>query len=292
MTVNELTYLLQKPSSITLEQTNQLETILEEFPYFQAARTIRLKGLKDNNSFLYNNELKKSAAHTIDRSMLFDFITSAEFSQNEISNQIKKHGHYLNNITVFEAEEVIGKREINFDDAVKMGVKDAEQVFDPNLFELPKTENKTTVSKETITEKEKAEKKLGLGDPIPFDQNEEHSFAEWLRLAQTKPIKRTEDEKKQIPNAGKTRKFELIDDFISKSPRITPSKSTSKINLAKEGIAPPEALMTETLARVYLEQKNYKKAIQAYKILILKNPEKSGFFADQIRAIKKLQDIN
>ena len=50
--------------------------------------------------------------------------------------------------------------------------------------------------------------------------------------------------------------------------------------------------MTETLARVYLEQKNYKKAIQAYKILILKNPEKSGFFADQIRAIEKLQENN
>ena len=38
----------------------------------------------------------------------------------------------------------------------------------------------------------------------------------------------------------------------------------------------------------YIEQKNYKKAIQAYKILILKSPEKSGFFADQIRAVEKL----
>ena len=46
--------------------------------------------------------------------------------------------------------------------------------------------------------------------------------------------------------------------------------------------------MTETLAKLYLQQQNYKKAIQAYKILILKNPQKSGFFADQIRAIKKL----
>ena len=48
--------------------------------------------------------------------------------------------------------------------------------------------------------------------------------------------------------------------------------------------------MTETLARVYLQQKNYKKALQAYHILILNYPEKSGFFADQIRAIKKLEN--
>ena len=50
--------------------------------------------------------------------------------------------------------------------------------------------------------------------------------------------------------------------------------------------------MTETLARIYLEQKNYDKAIQSYKILILKYPEKSGFFADQIKAVKQIQANN
>ena len=47
--------------------------------------------------------------------------------------------------------------------------------------------------------------------------------------------------------------------------------------------------MTETLAKVYLEQKKYENAIQAFKILSLKYPEKGGFFADQIKKIKKLQ---
>jgi hypothetical protein len=50
--------------------------------------------------------------------------------------------------------------------------------------------------------------------------------------------------------------------------------------------------MTETLARIYVEQKNYDKAIQSYKILSLKYPEKSGFFADQIKAVKQLQENN
>ena len=48
--------------------------------------------------------------------------------------------------------------------------------------------------------------------------------------------------------------------------------------------------MTETLARVYVEQKNFKKAKQAYRILSLKYPEKSGFFADQIRAVEQLEE--
>ena len=50
--------------------------------------------------------------------------------------------------------------------------------------------------------------------------------------------------------------------------------------------------MTETLARVYLEQKKYKNAIQAYKILSLKYPEKSSFFADRIKAVEKIQQEN
>jgi virulence-associated protein VapD len=51
-------------------------------------------------------------------------------------------------------------------------------------------------------------------------------------------------------------------------------------------------LMTETLAKVYLEQKKYQKAIQAYEILILKYPEKISFFADRISDIKILQQNN
>ena len=50
--------------------------------------------------------------------------------------------------------------------------------------------------------------------------------------------------------------------------------------------------MTETLARIYVEQKNYERAIQSYTILSLKYPEKSGLFADQIKAIKQLQEKN
>ena len=50
--------------------------------------------------------------------------------------------------------------------------------------------------------------------------------------------------------------------------------------------------MTETLARIYLEQKIYKKAIQSYKILSLIYPEKNSFFADQIKKIKALEEYN
>ena len=49
--------------------------------------------------------------------------------------------------------------------------------------------------------------------------------------------------------------------------------------------------MTETLARIYLEQKKYDNAIKAYQILILKYPEKSGFFADRFLDFSPLSTV-
>ncbi len=91
----------------------------------------------------------------------------------------------------------------------------------------------------------------------------------------------------------KKKKFELIDKFIENNPKIVPTKkSTSKVDMTESIKLDKDELMTETLAKVYLEQKKYKKAIQAYKILSLKYPEKSGFFADRIKAAQKIQQEN
>ncbi len=85
-------------------------------------------------------------------------------------------------------------------------------------------------------------------------------------------------------------KFDLIDKFIEKNPKIVPKeKFTSSIDIKDSIKLDKNELMTETLAKVYLEQKNFKKAIQSYKILSLKYPEKSSFFADRIKEVEKIQ---
>ena len=43
----DFTYLLQHPQKITTSQTEALKTIIDAFPYFQSARAIYLKGLKN-----------------------------------------------------------------------------------------------------------------------------------------------------------------------------------------------------------------------------------------------------
>ena len=279
MKQEEITSLLQNPSGVTLDQTAALQEVLQQYPYFQAARAVRLKGLKNINSLHYNKALKITAAYTTDRGVLFDLITSEEFNQNQIAEQIRKHEQQekeLSEETPKPKKEKGEEENLTLDKALKMKVRESEQVFDPDLFRR----------------QEKEEKKLQIGRPLDFSKEENHSFSEWLKLSTANPVKREDEASEEKEDEFKSRKFELINEFIAKNPRIAPAKSTKKVNLAEENLITPEALMTETLARVYLEQKNYKKAIQAYKILILKNPEKSGFFADQIRAIEKLQENN
>jgi len=287
MEATEFIQLLQQPAGITAGQTTALEKLIQKAPYFQAARAVRLKGLKEHQEFSYNSALKRTAAYTTNRSVLFDFITSKEFNQNKIARQIQDQEEQLRNITVFEPEEVFARRSMAIDEAIKMQQSESEQVMDPELFSEKQKEAEVQKEPDTVN------KELKLGEPLEFDASESHSFSEWLRLTSAQPIKREEKaEEESQKEELQHKKFELIDRFISRSPKIKPGKPTNKSNLAETSATPPESLMTETLARVYLEQKNYKKAIQAYKILILKNPEKSGFFADQIRAIEKLQENN
>ena len=279
MKQEEITYLLQNPAAVTLDQTAALQEVLQQYPYFQAARAVRLKGLKNANSLHYNKALKITAAYTTDRGVLFDLITSDEFNQNQIAEQIRKHEQQEKELfeeTPEPTEEKEEEENLTLDKALKMKVRESEQVFDPDLFRR----------------QEKEENKHQIGRPLDFSKEENHSFSEWLKLSTANPVKREDEASEEKDDEFKSRKFELINEFIAKNPRISPAKSTKKVNLAEENLITPEALMTETLARVYLEQKNFKKAIQAYKILILKNPEKSGFFADQIRAIEKLQENN
>ena len=309
MTTKELTYLLKHPEGLKKNQIHDLEKIVNTFPYYQAARALFLKGLKEQESFRYNLELKKTAAHTTDREVLFEFITSATFNEpNKTQDKPKKE-----NITVYEAEEVKVLERIPLDEAVTMKMEEAEDVLDPSLFELAEEENLKNESLKIITKDDELFSSktsvIEINKPFEFDKNENHSFAEWLKLTNAEPIRREKNanskHKNNIETAGDTdlisensesplpieKKFELIDDFIANTPKIKPvAKNATIKNLAKENQVAPDELMTETLAKVYLAQNNYKKAIQAYKILILKNPEKSGFFADQIRAIEKLQE--
>src|SRR5690554_4702379 len=308
MNVQDFTYLLQNPEKLVSPvQTNQLEDILAEYPYFQAARAMHLKGLKNLNSFKYNNALKVTAAYTADRDILFDLITSKDFLQNVIADSISGKSAPLNDTETISEEVVseFGEEKslipISGDEPWPRTAKDADQILDPTLF----ASKDPGIDRSLSENKKKTEEILELGKPIPFSKKERYSFKEWLQLTSQQPIQRESTQKNtRLPNQEKPtdppprkseqkiRKFQLIDQFIKTNPKIVPTENTTKIDIKDSSTFDKNELMTATLAKVYLEQGKYKKAIQAYRILSLKYPEKSSFFADRIKAVEKLQQEN
>lgn len=117
---------------------------------------------------------------------------------------------------------------------------------------------------------------------IPTAPPAQMRFSEWAHYLKSK---------NELPQTNTLKeKFDLIDAFLAKeNPRFTPNKEEENtIDLSEKSWTSTDELMTETLAKVFVKQKKYDKALQAYQILRLKYPEKNSFFADQIKEIKRL----
>jgi hypothetical protein len=84
-------------------------------------------------------------------------------------------------------------------------------------------------------------------------------------------------------------KDELIDEFIQRS-KMRPENRPSFYNpdeYAQKSIEENEGILSETLARLIAAQGKKDRAIKIYQQLMLKNPQKSSYFAAQIEKLRK-----
>ncbi|MGG5575856.1 hypothetical protein ACPDHL_00735 [Myroides sp. C15-4] len=361
MTINTLHTYLADPSQIKRSDIQELKQLLEQYPYVQAVRSLYLKALYSNESTSYNQELKKTAAYTLDRDMLFNFIVSDDFTAyrplalEEVEKEVEeiqpesvviatKDREPEQNISsllesiskvayaITKEDRVPFEERHKQEDAIQPAVEPSAETSietalnttDTSVFtaatsseviadHVQEEQNDQVRRENTLADSptEILENKLEIGKPLAFEADEKYSFQEWLQLSKQQPILREsntksddspqeEEQKKEIITKDE-KKFQeslekkqaMIDKFIETNPKIIPTKkaTASPINI-ELSVQENTSLMTETLAKIYLEQKKYQKAIQAYEILILKYPEKSSFFANQILDIKALQQHN
>jgi hypothetical protein len=122
-------------------------------------------------------------------------------------------------------------------------------------------------------------------EPVIREEKNLHSFTDWLKII-AKPAEKVRTQPERQPAADEKI---LIDKFIKASPRLSPPKENAPhVDISEDSVKEHDGIFTDTLARIYIKQGYYSKAIFAYEKLILKYPEKSGYFAGQIEEIKKL----
>lgn len=146
----------------------------------------------------------------------------------------------------------------------------------------------------TEKQKEKAENNENFTE----EEAQEVSFSRWLKQisqpgniptkAEAVSNKLAREPSTETDNLEFEQKMQLLDSFVEKLPDLKKRREPAAEPAKRQFNNQDPSLVTETLAKVYLRQKHYKKAIKAYEILKLKYPEKSSFFASQILEIKNL----
>ena len=156
------------------------------------------------------------------------------------------------------------------------------EVPDVPSFEL---ETNLEAVPEAVIEKSKDESKQEPAWEAPevreMPFSEKASFLQWLN-AETRVAPAPAVDKQKADAAGSD-----IKKIIRELPKFEGNKRDGKINVFSLEADGQGRFVTETLAEIYLKQGLFEKAIKSYEVLSLKYPEKSSFFADRIRAIKK-----
>lgn len=119
---------------------------------------------------------------------------------------------------------------------------------------------------------------------INAEANPNNSDTEILELIES------ESDNNAIDNATTNN---LIEAFLTANPKIErpsmpkPDETFENEDISINSIAEPEEVASEPLAKIFISQGYFEKAIAVYEKLCLKYPEKNSYFADQIQKIKE-----
>ena len=247
----ELTTLIKLPERFDKETLYDLRSLLALHPYYQPARLLLLKNLYLLHDASFDEELRRAAIYLTDRSKLFELVEA---------------GHYQLAPAAKEKAAVSEKRQ------EQPAADRTAALIDNFLDSIPKDEDEQPVARRK---------------PTPADAAVDY-VAYLLDI---------EDELNQEPSsepAPEMKGQDLIDHFIE--------NEGGKIQLKDEIDFTPEVQMltdgdenddddgyfTETLAKIYIKQGRYSKALEIIQRLNLNYPKKNAYFADQIRFLEKL----
>lgn len=241
---------IEHPERLNRETLYQLRSLTAMYPYYQPARLLLLKNLYLLHDPTFDEELRQAAMYIADRSRLFDLVEARHY---QLRSETKEDKQDTTN-QVQHAD----------------GADRTTELIDDFLNQIPE-------EKEPEEERRK-----------PTAADATHDYVAYLLSNESE-----EQRRKEESETPQLRGQDLIDDFLEHDdgrmqlqdePEYEPEIEETTDSAESEDTG----FFTETLARIYIKQGRYSKALEIIRRLNLIYPKKNRYFADQIRFLEKL----
>ena len=248
MVNKDIVELINHPEQMDRDTLYELRSLLALYPYWQTARLLMLQNLYLLHDPTFDEELRRAAIYITDRRVLFQMIEAAHYQLRPSTSK---------RTTLSAPADTSENRTMS--------------LIDSFLESMPK-------------DSEDQEEKKSKRKPTPAD----------AAIDYVAYLMETEGEYEQDESVPEMKGQSLIDSFINndkgrivlnEEPEYTPQLPNTPEN---DENATDEGYFTETLARIYIKQGRYSKALEIIRQLSLVYPKKNAYFADQIRFLEKL----
>lgn len=275
MTVHEIHPEISLPAFARNLSLEELDSALEQFPYAGTLFIAKAVKLHDLQDIQFLDALPKAAARTISRTHLkrlvegpielsFEWIPKVEVEFGDPDSELIDLEEAITHQEMssegsFEAEAETGEKSETGEISEPEEDKSFEEVIEApkvNAFGFSFVKVKTGKKKPTLQEPFDIQK-VGVGKSYKPRKNPDSVIEKFLE---------------NTPSIS--------------SPRIDFGGNTAQPDLSVQSTSLNEDIVTENMALIYLKQRNFEKALEIYRRLQLKFPEKSAFFAALIKNIE------
>ncbi len=322
MDKDRINYLLNHPKEATHEDIVALEGLIQSYPY---AQMLHILQAKISNLQSLNDKTKKlttAAIYASNRSVLKEVIQTDKYlesiedipvyqdlpivelesqtSENEVAESYENaesesasiFDEVLKNLQKLKSlrEQFLFLEEDNPVEEPASGEPESEPAQkDKQKSQEPEVKEKNTVEIKKARKKEKT-KKEKIDKILERDLELDSKVNEYFVTELTQK----EESKEKVVTEKKVAQKEIIEKFIQEQPSIGSiqkelEKSQDEItkDLSEKSTRFGDDLVSENLAVIFLKQGKKERAIDIYRKLIWKLPQKKAYFAARIEEIKK-----
>ena len=253
----DLVRLINHPEQMNKETLYELRSLVALYPYYQTARLLMLQNMYLLHETAFDDELRRAALYISDRRLLFNLVEGACYHVKTAAEKA--------------SEEAAAKAQRMQDNKGNRTLSLIDNYLGSNPESSDESEHNRKVR------------------PTPADAAVD--YVAYLLKTEDEEEKKDEQQSPQLKGQS------LIDNFLSQDgtkiqlqeqptykPEVDDPEPDAE-NASKEG---DDSYFTETLAKIYIKQGRYSKALEIIQRLNLNYPKKNAYFADQIRFLKKL----